>query len=103
MADKDAELAIFQAAIALSGLLLVFIGFLLGRADQTGLKSNRIKVKLIALGGLVPFLAALSCSLEGVWALQGARCSAMYLFSTFKIVLAFTAIYAILAAVYDVR
>jgi hypothetical protein len=103
VADKDVALAIFQAAIALGGLLLVFIGFLLGRADQTDLKSHRVKVKRIALVGLIPFLAALCCSLQGIWTLQGARCSSMHLFSTFKIVLALTAIYAIVAAFYDVR
>jgi hypothetical protein len=103
VADKDAALAIFQAAIALGGLLLVFIGFLLGRADQKDLKSNRVRVRRIAVAGLMPFLAALGCSLQGVWALQGAHSSAVHLFSTFKIVLTLTAIYAILAAFYDVR
>lgn len=102
MADKDTALAILQAAIAIGGLLLVFIGFLLGKADQIGLKSRRMRVRRIAAGGLVPFLAALGCSWQSIWAIQGATASAITLFTTLKIVLAITAVYAIMAAAFEV-
>lgn len=103
MADKDVALGILQAAIAIGGLLLVFIGFVLGRADREPLKIPRTKIRNIGIAGLVPFIAALICSLQSIWAIQGAHQSAMYLFCTFKIVLALTAIYAIMATFYEVR
>lgn len=103
MGDKtiDIALAILQAAIALAGLLLVFIGFLIGKADGQGLKSQRMRTKKIAAWGLVPFLAALGCGWQSVWAIQGAHRAAVYLLSTFKVVIAFTAIYAIIAAAFE--
>ena len=103
MADKDVALGILQAAIALGGLLLVFIGFLLARGDREELGRVRKKIRVVALLGLVPFVAALFCSWQSVWAIQGASGSAMYLFCTLKIVLAVTAIYAIMATFYEVR
>lgn len=103
MADKDVALGILQAAIAIGGLLLVFIGFVLGRADREQLKATRDKIRWIGIAGLVPFVAALLCSWQSIWAVQGAQESAMYLFCTLKIVLALTAIYAIMATFYEVR
>lgn len=101
MADKDVALGILQAAIALGGLLLIFVGFLLERASRTDLKRNRSKIRAVALLGLVPFLGALICAWQSVWAIQGARGSAMYLFCTTKIVLVLTAGYAIMAALFE--
>ena len=103
MADKDIALGILQAAIAIGGLLLIFIGFLLGRSDQTTLASKRNKIKAFAIAGLVPFLAALECALQSIWAIQGAHESALYLFVSLKIVLFLTAFYAIIATFFDVR
>lgn len=96
-------LGVMDAAVALAGLLLVFIGFLLARADQTTLQSRRVKVKRVAIGGLVPFVACLACVLQSIWAVQGAHLSATLLLGSFKIVLAFTAVYAIIATFYEVK
>jgi hypothetical protein len=103
MADKDVALGILQAAIAIGGLLLVFIGFVLGRADREPLKAVRVKIRRVGIAGLIPFVAALLCSWQSIWAIQGAHESAMYLFCTLKIVLVLTAIYAIMATFYEVR
>ena len=103
MIDKDVELGIMQAAIAIAGLLLVFMGFLLSRADQTGLQTKRRVIKAVAIGGFVPFTAALACAWQSVWAIQGASSSALTLFCTVKIVLALTALYAIIATFFQVR
>ena len=103
MADKDVALGILQAAIAIGGLLLVFIGFLLGRVDREPLKGIRLKIRRVAMFGLIPFVASLYCAWQSLWAIQGAHTSAMYLFCTLKIVLALTAIYAIMATLYEVR
>jgi hypothetical protein len=56
--DKDIALGILQAAIALAGLLLVFIGFLQAKAEQTALAAPRRKIQILARCGLVPFLSA---------------------------------------------
>jgi hypothetical protein len=103
MADKDVALGILQAAIAIGGLLLVFIGFLLARGDREDLARVRRKIRLVAIAGLIPFVAALICSWQSIWAIQGASGSALYLFCTFKIVLVLTLIYAIMATFYEVR
>jgi len=103
MADKDVALGILQAAIAIGGLLLVFIGFLLGRVDKEELKSVRVKIRYVAIGGLVPFVASLFCAWQSIWAVEGAHTSQVYLFCTLKIVLGLTAIYAIMATFYEVR
>jgi uncharacterized membrane protein len=103
MADKDVALGILQAAIAIGGLLLIFIGFVLGRADREPLKGIRVKIRGVAMFGLIPFIAALMCALQSLWAIQGGHGSAMYLFCTLKIVLGLTAIYAIMATFYEVR
>jgi len=103
MANTDVALGILQAAIAIGGLLLVFIGFVLGRADREPLKGVRVRIRRIGIAGLVPFVAALFCSWQSVWAVQGAHGSSMHLFFTFKIVLALTAIYAIMATFFEVR
>jgi hypothetical protein len=103
MADKDTALAILQAAIALAGLLLVFIGFLLSKADQTDLKAPRQRIRRIVGAGLIPFVAALGCSWQSIWVLQGAHLSAAYLYSTLKIVLVLVGLYAIMATFFEVR
>ena len=103
MADKDVALGILQAAIALGGLMLVFIGFLLGRADKEELKSTRVRIRNVAIVGLIPFVASLFCAWQSIWAVQGAITSQMNLFWTLKIVLGLTAIYAIMATFYEVR
>ena len=103
MADKDVALGILQAAIAIGGLLLVFIGFLLSKADDIALASKRKKVRAVAVGGLVPFTAALACALQSLWAIQGAHSSAMGLFAMTKIVLALTMLYAIMATFFEVK
>ncbi len=103
MTNENISLGILQAAIAIGGLLLIFIGFLLSKADQIALKTKRVQVRRVAVGGLVPFAAALVCAWQSVWALQGAHGSAMHLFTTTKIVLASTALYAIMATFFEVK
>lgn len=103
MANENISLGILQAAIALAGLLLIFVGFLLGKADQIDLKSKRTVVRILAVVGLIPFSAALVCAWQSVWSLQGAHGSAMTLFITLKIVLALTFCYAIMATFFEVK
>ena len=99
MADKDAALAILQAAIALAGLLLVFAGFLLARAEQFPNERARRSLKRLAKFALVPLLAAIGCTWLAVWAAQGANWSQQHLYSCFQIILVISALYAIIALV----
>jgi len=103
MADKDVALAILGASIGLAGLLLVFIGFLLAKADQQDLKSKRSNIRTIAVVGLLPFVACLLCAWQSIWTVQGAHESAMWLFASLKIVIALTGLYAIMATFYELR
>lgn len=99
MPDKDISLAVMGNGIAIAGLLLVFIGFLLGKADSISLARTRKKVRFVAVAGLLPFLTALGCALLSIWAIQGAEWSAWHLLCSLKLALAFTAAYAIMAVV----
>jgi len=60
--QKDTVIAIFGASVALAGLLLVFCGFLFGRADNlpssTG-DSTIEKYRKAGKAGVFPFLATL--------------------------------------------
>ena len=102
MADKDIALALLQASIAIAGLVLVYSGFLAGRAAD--FKGDRRGDKFIwlARGGFIPVIAALFCCGMGVRVLRpgawGNTWSSMWLILSFEIVLALTAIYAIIAA-----
>jgi cytochrome bd-type quinol oxidase subunit 2 len=97
MADKDAALAILQAAIAGAGLLLVFAGFLLTRAEQFGRETARRSVRGLAKAALIPLLAAIACTWIGIWAAQGGAWSQQHLYFCFQVLLVISAVYAIIA------
>lgn len=102
MRDGAIYLAVLKSSIALAGLLLVFIGFLLAKADQFHTKLGK-KFKRLSLCGLIPFLFAITCSLVSIWAMQGARESGLHILFLFKLLLAVTSIYAIIAIVLSSR
>src|ERR1700679_1813025 len=98
MADQDIALAILQAAIAIAGLILVFTGFLSGKAAEADGSRSGDKFVLVARLGLIPIVSALFCTgvgvrvlLPGHWA--NAWCVS-WLILVFEIVLALTALYA---------
>lgn len=99
MGNRDIALAVMSNGIAVAGLLLVFIGFLLGKADQIDLARKRNRVRFVAISGLIPFLASLACALISIWAIQGAAWSDHHLFTALKLEIALTAGYAIMAVV----
>src|ERR1700733_6239111 len=96
MIERDAALAIFGGAIALAGLLLVFIGFLLPGLNQYSATAAD-RIRWIARFGLIPFAACLSCAWVSIWALQGPGWSGAHLWGVLKLTLALTAAYAIIA------
>jgi hypothetical protein len=96
MADRESALAILGAAIGDAGLLLVFAGFLLIKADSYQTKRGD-KFRWIAKAALIPLLAAIACTWIAVDAAQGGSWQGAYLYCSFKIVLAVSAVYAIIA------
>ncbi|HSY36808.1 MAG TPA: hypothetical protein VK814_13720 [Acidobacteriaceae bacterium] len=102
MADKDVALAILQAAIAIAGLVLIYSGFLAAKgADYRGDRAGDKFLRMAKLG-LIPVIIALFCSGMGVRVLRighwGHDWCATWLILAFEIVLATTAVYAIIAA-----
>lgn len=100
MADKDIALAIIQAAVAIAGLVLVYSAFLVAKASGYGKRGD--KFLILTRLGLVPVISALFCSGMGVRVLLGGHWgqhwASSWLLFGFEIVLALTAIYAIIAA-----
>ena len=59
---QDVLRAIIAPAVSLAGLLMVFVGFLLNRAEATGLPRRTDSLKRAAKWGLVPMALALLCA-----------------------------------------
>jgi hypothetical protein len=96
MIERDAALAVLGASIALAGLLLVFIGFILPRTE-TYSQQTADKFRWLARAGLIPFMASLFCAWASIWAAQGGHWSGTHLWGVLKLLLVLTAIYAIIA------
>lgn len=94
--DKDSALAIFGGSLALAGLLLVFIGFILPKTEAYS-EQTADKFRWLARVGLIPFIMALACCWFSVWAIQGGHWSGAHLWGVLKLTLVLTGIYAIIA------
>lgn len=101
METKDIITAVFGAAVSLSGILLVFIGFVYVHAETFDLERLRTRYKLAAKFGMVPFLASLGCATIG---LQWMLCPSINLFiwtrNLFYVCLGLTAMYGIVAFIF---
>jgi hypothetical protein len=69
MLDKDVILAVLQSAIGLAGLLLVFAGFVITKADSLSGKYAK-PAKRVAFFTLLPFLGNLFLAYMSVRALR---------------------------------
>ena len=98
MIERDAALAIFGGALALAGLLLVFIGFLLPGLNQYNATAAD-RIRWIARLGLIPLVACLLCAWMSVWAVQGGIWPGTHLWGVLKLTLVLTAIYAIISTI----
>jgi hypothetical protein len=88
-------LAVLQSGIALAGLLLIFSGFLISKAESY--QSRRADIyKRIALATLFPIIAAIALSWISVWALEGSTWSQYHLLTVLKVQLALTGAFAII-------
>lgn len=102
MADKDIALAIIGAAVALAGLLLVYSAFLVAKAADYDTR-RKDKFLSAARWSVAPVLASIFCAWVAVRVLLPGHFAhewaSSWLIFTFEIVLALTAIYAIIAVI----
>jgi hypothetical protein len=93
--NTDSILAVLQSGIGLAGLLLIFSGFLVAKADTYETRRGE-KYKRLALWTLLPVLSAIGISWISIDALQGNCWSQYHLFTLLKIELAITGAFAII-------
>lgn len=91
-------MAVLGGALALAGVLLIFIGFILPKTEAYS-ETKADKFRWIARLGLIPFLAALFCAWASISAVQGSVWSGMHLWGVLRLTLVLTAIYAIISTV----
>src|SRR2546423_3211517 len=98
MAEKDVVLAVLGSDIALAGLVLVFSGFLITKADTYQTRYGD-KFRWFAAAGILPVVFSLIAAWLCICALQGNQWAAYHVLTGLKIILAITGIYAIIAAI----
>jgi len=99
MGEKDVILAVLGNHIAIAGLILIFAGFLLSKAESYEGSRRGDKYNWLAVAGLIPIIAALLSAEICIEALKGWKWGADHALGTLQIVLALTGVYAIISAV----
>jgi hypothetical protein len=99
MAEKDVLLAVLGSDIAVAGLVLVFAGFLVTKAESYRGSKTGDKYNWLAVGGLVPIIFSLAAAWMCIDGLQSGQWEAEHALLMLKIVLALTGTYAIISAV----
>lgn len=94
--DKEISLGIMGGVLAITGLLLIFTGFLFTRADQLEPKRGKKYLRIARLG-LIPFIASIVCTWISLQAAKGVPWSVCCLEGVFDAVLLLTAIYAVVS------
>jgi hypothetical protein len=98
VADKDVILAVLGSDISVAGLVLVFSGFLITKAESYQTRYGD-KFRWFAVSGILPVLIALAGAWLCICAIEGNQWAAEHALANLKIVLAITGIYAIIAAI----
>jgi uncharacterized membrane protein len=98
MAERDTILAVLQSDISFAGLVLVFVGFLLSKADSYETKSGD-KYRYLAVAGFIPVLSALASAWFCAEAIEGNGWWASHALLSLEIVLVLTAVYILTAGV----
>jgi cytochrome bd-type quinol oxidase subunit 2 len=96
--DTDTILAVLQGGIGLAGLLLVFSGFLVSKAEGSQTRRGD-KYKWLAFASLLPILAALALSWMSADALTVNGWERYYLLTALKIQLGLTALFSIIGLI----
>ena len=102
MADKDIALGLLQSAVAIAGLVLVYVAFIISRSANLENTKRSKKFTRIAVSGIIPVILALLCALLSVRVLLcsrfGSQWAVYHLIPLFEILLVLTGIYAIISA-----
>jgi hypothetical protein len=98
MAERDTILAVLQSDIGLVGLVLIFAGFVVAKAESFSNVGRGDRYRWLALTSLVPIIAALISAWISMNGIEGGTWSASHSLCSLKLVLALTGIYAIIAA-----
>lgn len=89
--------AVLGASVGLAGLLLVFVGFVYGRADSFTDTRRRDSYQRIARIGIAPFVASLVCAWLCLEALTGSQQLTNLSLVTFRIALLAAGAYGVFA------
>jgi|KBSMisStandDraft_5_1062788.scaffolds.fasta_scaffold52882_3 hypothetical protein len=99
MADREVIEAVLGSDIAIAGLVLVFAGFLLTKAESfRGSRAGDV-YSWLAVAGLAPIVASLVAAWMCIDGLQGGKWEAEHALLMLKIAIALTGGYAIISAV----
>jgi hypothetical protein len=98
--ERDVILAVLGSDIGIAGLLLIFAGFVITKAESFTVVRKAFAYRWIARFSLVPIVAALASAWMSIDAVQGCSWCADYSLCSLKIVLVLTGIYAIIGALF---
>lgn len=98
MAERDTILAVLQSDIGLVGLILVFAGFVVTKAESFSNVERGDRYRWLASASLIPIIASLISAWICMDGIEGGTWAANHSLYSLKIVLSLTAIYAIIAA-----
>lgn len=99
MVGKDVIEAVLGSDIAIAGLVLVFAGFLLTKAESLRGSRSGAVYNWLAVAGLIPIVASLLAAWMCIDGLQGGRWEAEHALLMLKIAIVLTGSYAIISAV----
>jgi|SRR6266481_6815128 len=97
MMQKDVALGILAAAVTISGLILVFCGFLFSKAAEYSDIRRGDKFRAFAKVGAVPLLASFTSSWVCIMAVQDNTWAVTHGILIFQIALVISAVYSIIS------
>lgn len=95
--EKDTALGVLGAVLTAAGLLLVFCGFLVGKATGMSNTDRATKFTFLAKFGVVPLLCSFFSAWVCIMAAESNPWAVAHGLLIFKISLAITAIYSIIS------
>jgi uncharacterized membrane protein len=94
MAERDTLLAVLQSDLALAGLILVFSGFIMSKAETYDTRRGD-KYRYLAAFGAIPIIMALASAWLCIDAIEGNQWNADHALPALKVVLSLTAMYVV--------
>jgi hypothetical protein len=100
MAERDTLLAVVGGDVGIAGLILVFAGFVITKAESFAVVRKANAYRWIARLSLIPILASLGSAWLSIDAIEGCAWCGEYSLYSLKIVLALTGTYAVVGALF---